>query len=273
MPAASGFQVATFIFAFNFLVMYAIRVVGERLSMPAGSFQSVDQFVIFGLGIAMLLAIPPVRRFCRDELGRPVPASRWRETAVVSLGIVAIPFAMAGATVLAAFAVGEPGTLPTRLLHADPMIGWERAFATESLTRQVVVSWVAAPLVEELVFRGLLYRAWERQLGWMPSALLTSACFGLFHIHNFTASFLISLVLIGLLRRTGSLRAPILAHATYNILVWWPVLGHMLLTIDGREINRMSTWSVELAGLVFVAVALPAYLAMSRADVREAHVR
>jgi membrane protease YdiL (CAAX protease family) len=137
----------------------------------------------------------------------------------------------------------------------------------------VLISWFIGPIVEELVFRGLLYRAWERQWGWIPSLFLTSACFGLFHLHNFTATFLASVVLICLLRRTGTLRATILAHMAVNILVSWPLLGQVLLTLEGREISRMSTWSVELASLVFVSIALPAYLVMSRTDAREAALR
>jgi hypothetical protein len=107
----------------------------------------------------------------------------------------------------------------------------------------------------------------------MPSLILTSACFGLFHPHNIVSAFLGSVVYICVLRRTGTLRASILVHMAFNVLISWPLLGQVLLTLEGREINRMSTWGVELASLVFVSIALPAYLAMSRYDVREAALR
>ena len=273
MPAATGFQIAILIFALHFLVLFAIRIGSERLSWPQDTHGDLYYFATFGLLILALLAIAPIRRYCQDELRRPIPPNGGREAALVTIGMVAIPFAMAGATVLAAFAAGEPALLASKLLSADPMPSWERSLSFMGAMKILLISCFAAPIVEELVFRGLLYRAWERQWGWIPSLFLTSLCFGLFHIHNFIATSLISVVLICMLRRTGTLRATILAHMGFNFLVSWPLLGHVLLTIEGREINRMSAWSAELASLVFVAVALPAYLALSRRDAREAVIR
>jgi membrane protease YdiL (CAAX protease family) len=272
MPA-TGFQIAILIFALHFFVLFAIRVGSERLSWPQDPYADLYNFVTFGLLMLALLAIAPIRRYCQEELRRPIPPNGGREAALVTTGMVAIPFAMAGTTVLAAFAAGEPALLPSKLLSADPIQSWERSLSFMGAMKILFISCFAAPIVEELLFRGLLYRAWERQWGWIPSLVLTSLCFGLFHIHNFIATSLISVVLICMLRRTGTLRATILAHMGFNFLVSWPFMGHLLLTIEGRDINRMSTWSAELASLVFVAVALPAYLAMSRRDAREAVVR
>jgi hypothetical protein len=246
---------------------------GDRISPLNNPYQDLYYVVIFGLAIVALGVIAPLRRYCRQELLRPIPRGDGREIAIVTAGMVAIPFAMAGAVVLGAFAAGEPSLLPSKLLSADTLRSWERTLSLMGATKLLVISCLAAPIVEELVFRGLLYRAWERQWGWIPSLFLTSLCFGLLHVHNFITTSLLSVVLICLLRRTGTLRATILAHMAYNLAVSWPLLGHVLLTIDGRDINRMTTWSVELASLVFVAVALPAYLAMSRTDVREAAIR
>jgi hypothetical protein len=86
-------------------------------------------------------------------------------------------------------------------------------------------------------------------------------------------TFLGSIVFICLLRRTGTIRACILAHMAFNFLISWPLLGQYLLTLEGRELARMSTWTAELASLVFVVIALPVYLALSRADVRAAGAR
>jgi membrane protease YdiL (CAAX protease family) len=273
MPAASGFQIAVLIFAFHFLALFATRMATELLSLPFESYDYMDRFTTFGLAVLALVAVGPLRRYCLSELRRPIAPGSSREVALVALAATAIPFAIAGAIVLGAFAAGEPGTLPSRLLNVDPAQGWDETLSPALVIRTVAVSWIVAPIVEELVFRGLLYRAWERQWGWIPSTFLTSACFSLFHPNNLISAFLTSIVLIGVLRRTGTLRAAILVHMAFNILVSWPFLGHVLLTIEGRDINRMSTWSVELASLVFVAIALPAYLAMSRQDVREAAIR
>lgn len=273
MPAASGLQVAILIFAFQIVVLFATGVAVDSLSWPREAYASLDQLSTFGLAAVALSVTAPLRRYCIAEIRRPIPPDAGREIALVALASTAIPFALIGATVLGAFAAGEPGSLPSRLPGVDPAAEWERALSPEGLAKAVAINWILAPIVEELVFRGFLYRAWERQWGWIPSIFLTSACFGLFHYHNFTGSFLASVVLICILRRTGTLRACILVHMAYNILVSWPLLGQVLLTIDGREASRMSAWGLELASLVFVAIALPAYLAMSRRDARDAVIR
>ncbi len=273
MPAASGFQIAFLIFAFQFFAMLVTRYAESQPGWPRVPTEFLGQLITFGLAVATILAIPAIRRLCREELGRPLPRGAGREVAVVTLAKAAIPFGIAGAVVLGAFASGEPGTLPSRLMANDPVEAWESILSPSGLARLVVLSWVVGPIVEELVFRGLLYRAWERQWGWMPSLFLTSACFGLYHPTHVLSAALGSVVFICILRRTGTLRASILVHMGFNILLSWPLLGQVLMTLEGREINRISTWSVELASLVFIAVALPAYLALSRTDVREAALR
>lgn len=273
MPAATGFQVAILIFAFQIVVLFATRMAADGLSWPRDSDVRLDQFAIFGLAAAALILIAPLRRYCIGELRRPIPPDAGRETLLIALAAATIPFAISGAVVLGAFAAGEPGALPSRLPSVDPAAEWARALSPAGMMKAVMINWILAPIIEELIFRGFLYRAWERQWGWIPSLVLTSACFGLFHYYNFTGSFLASVVLICVLRRTGTLRASILVHAAFNVLVSWPLLGQVLLDIAGREASRMSTWSAELASLVFVAVALPAYLAMSRRDAREAVIR
>jgi len=273
MPAASGFQVAILIFAFQFFAMLVARLAAAPMDWTGESFEFLGQVVTFGLAITALLAITPLRRYCHDELGRGLPPGTGIELAIIAPAKAAIPFAVAGAIVLWAFAAGESGTLTSRLPFADPQDAWEWTLSPMGLARMVVLSWFVGPVIEELVFRGILYRTWERQWGWVPSLFLTSACFGLFHPYHFVSSFLGSVVYICVLRRTGTLRACILVHMAYNILVSWPLLGQVLLTIDGREASRMSAWGLELASLVFVAIALPAYLAMSRRDARDAVIR
>jgi len=273
MSTASGFQVAILVFAFQFFAALITARAASHLSWPRENLEMLGQFILFALAIVTLALVPALRRFCLEELRRPFPPGGFLETAAVSLGKLAIPFAVSGAFVIWAFAVGEPSLLASMLLTADPMKAWERTLSPAGLVRMVVVSWVVGPIVEELVFRGLLYRAWERQWGWIPALVLTSTCFALFHPDRMVATFLSSVIYICLLRRTGTLRAAILMHMAFNFFVSWPFLGQYLLTLEGRELARMSTWAAELASLVFVAIALPVYLALSRVDVRTAAAR
>jgi uncharacterized protein len=77
---------------------------------------------------------------------------------------------------------------------------------------------VAAPLAEEIFFRGFLLQGVARYLGFWPAAVLTSAVFALAHVfwQFFLPIFVLGLAFSWLFWRTGSLWSAIAAHATIN---------------------------------------------------------
>ena len=87
---------------------------------------------------------------------------------------------------------------------------------------------VAAPLVEEVVFRGFLYTGLRSKMRFWPALLITSLFFGLVHgeffpSFNFTAvivTFFLSFFLVYVKERTNSLTAPIVIHAMNNFLAY-----------------------------------------------------
>ncbi len=91
----------------------------------------------------------------------------------------------------------------------------------------VLVSVVAvAPLVEELIFRGLLQTALVETLGWTsrwPALMIAAAVFATVHLsavpwYGLPALFAFGVVLGWSYERTGSLWPAILAHAGFNAL-------------------------------------------------------
>src|SRR5439155_25789023 len=93
----------------------------------------------------------------------------------------------------------------------------------------VFAACLIAPLIEELVFRGLLYRAWERQWGWLPAAIASSLVFAYMHPAVYISQFAAGLIFVCIFRRTGSLRAAIAVHAIFNIAIWYPLIGRFVL--------------------------------------------
>jgi membrane protease YdiL (CAAX protease family) len=76
---------------------------------------------------------------------------------------------------------------------------------------------VAAPIGEELYFRGFLYNSLRRRLRVIPAALLSGVLFGL--VHLIVPS--LSVVGVGLAlvyERRGSLVASMAAHAAFNVV-------------------------------------------------------
>ncbi len=273
MPTASGLQIAFLVLAFQFFAMLVAASASARFSWPRESLEFLGQLATFGLAAAVLLGVGSLRASCARELARRLPANALPELAIVALAKAAVPFAIVGAIVLWAFANGDPARIQSHIRQVDAAAAWEWTLSPPGIIRLAVLSWVAGPIIEELVFRGFLYRAWERQWGWVPSLVLTSAVFSLFHPAAMASAFLGSVVYVCVLRRTGSLRGCILVHMAYNVLVSWPVLGRFLFAERGLEASRLSAWSVALACLVFVAVALPIYLGLARTDAHGADAR
>ena len=95
-------------------------------------------------------------------------------------------------------------------LPAGPL--WAASFVTMAV--------VAAPVAEELLFRGWLYTALRGRIGVRAGILLSSVLFALAHwekTHIYAlAVFPVGLALGFIRERTGSLRASMAAHAAYN---------------------------------------------------------
>jgi membrane protease YdiL (CAAX protease family) len=97
------------------------------------------------------------------------------------------------------------------------------AIPVEALTRAPVLLWIAslvvlAPLVEEVIFRGLLFNGLRMRWPLAPALLITSLVFASFH---FDEARLLPLILVGGLfaysyERTGSLWGAIVPHAGLN---------------------------------------------------------
>ena len=79
---------------------------------------------------------------------------------------------------------------------------------------------VIAPVFEELVFRGILWWGLEKFLSSHVVLAITSILFALAHVDTLHVIAVFPLgLLFGYLRhKTGSIWAPMIAHATNNIL-------------------------------------------------------
>lgn len=85
---------------------------------------------------------------------------------------------------------------------------------------------VAAPLAEEVFFRGFLLPAFAIQWGFFPGAVVTSVLFAFSHVSLglLLPVFVSGLLLAWLYRRTGSLWNCVLAHGIQNGLAFSAVL-------------------------------------------------
>jgi len=87
---------------------------------------------------------------------------------------------------------------------------------------------IAAPLGEEVFFRGFLFGSLRSRLGFLRAALISAGIFALFHVDPLLVALMVfvGFVLAWLYERRGSLIAPIGAHAMFN------VIGYTLLLLE-----------------------------------------
>ena len=89
----------------------------------------------------------------------------------------------------------------------------------EVMSRDGIVIILLAPIIEEVVFRGLFYAALKSYFPWFVSLIFSSVVFSLIHenILAFTLLFSLSLLLTFIYELYGKLFYPILIHSCFNI--------------------------------------------------------
>lgn len=89
------------------------------------------------------------------------------------------------------------------------------------------------PLVEEIIFRGVIYAGLRRMMGMVPAVVLSAALFASIHLSAPAGGMLmvglIGAVLAYLYERTNSLLPSILAHAVHNTLLFVLLAAYGLL--------------------------------------------
>ena len=113
----------------------------------------------------------------------------------------------------------------------------------------------AAPLGEELVFRGILFRLARDRWGWTRAAVLTGLFFGVAHWQpwNLFGLVALGLVLAMLYHGTRSLLAPVVAHAVYNAVSLTVLMGRRTGDeIELRAENNLVDWIVLVASTLLL---------------------
>ena len=121
---------------------------------------------------------------------------------------------------------------------------------------------LVAPIVEEILFRGLLLRIWVKKWGLLGAVFLSSLVFGALHADPIGAcAFGIGMSILYL--RTQSLYLPILCHIVNNVVAWMHEAGYIYFygpeyeyTID----TLREEWYVGLLTLIISLVWLVRFL-------------
>lgn len=94
---------------------------------------------------------------------------------------------------------------------------------TESIAVRATIALmavVAAPLFEELFFRGIAYPVLKQKIGFVGGMLVTSLVFAIIHFHvlSFLPLLLLAIALTLAYEATGNLAVPIVMHGLFNLM-------------------------------------------------------
>ena len=199
-----------------------------------------QDFIFIGaaIGIAFVVARPTAADF-----GLVAPPRRWRAIGLI-FGVW-VGFLVVSAIWVQALGLNDTQELPERL-GADG--------STLNVIAVIVLITVFAPLGEELLFRGFVFRSLCNWRGLWPAAILSGVLFGSIHVGSAPAGFLVPLGLFGLglcllYHYSGSLYPCIALHALNNSVALGSTLDY--------------DWQIPamMVGSVIVSLVLAALLA------------
>ena len=238
--------------------------------------------LVFATVGALLIDIPALALGAKVSESHTAPGLVIADTTVQDLGFIgaAVFFAQLGGRRVAAW---QFGLRPTRIARALGLVlGAGVAFivflevwslgvhttkeklletlgthqSTLLLVLSAVLTCVIAPVCEEFLFRGFIFRALRNWRGTFPAALITGVLFGAVHAGSAPASDLVPLGVLGFLlclvyRYSGSLYPCIALHSLNNLIAF----------------ASLEEWSVG-AGFALLVGALALILVLARALMR-----
>ena len=206
------------------LVMYGLNPEGQARASSDQKFYAFIVGTLFLHGAGVVLISVFLRQHetnFRDGFGFSTPGVPVALVHGLIACVVVLPVALGLSVASSEVMRVLADTLQTKALAPVPQQTVQTIQETANPVHHIVFgvfAVVVAPLVEEMLFRGILYPA-IKQNGWPRGAwIATSFFFALTHANamTFVSLFVLSMVLIWLYERTGNLAAPILTHSLFN---------------------------------------------------------
>ena len=202
-----------------------------------------EQLYYLVLAAWIVLVMTRSRLSFRALVGQIPPGYNWWP--IVLMGIAGVAYAVGAITVV---------MLPLAQLNSElvaELLSMSLPGSPLSLFIELVI---LAPLMEETIFRGLLFSRLTEKWGMTKAMIVSSLAFGLLHMDPI-GSFVFGIVTCVLYVRTRTLLVPMALHALHNLIVW----AFMFSGLDG-EIAFTSPevrgqWAYE--GLLAMMLASP----------------
>ncbi len=113
-----------------------------------------------------------------------------------------------------------------------------------------------APVIEEILFRGILLQRWAIKWGLVPSLIVSSLLFGLLHL-NMLGLFIFGLIMCLIYLKTHTLFIPIAIHSLNNFIA---VIFELISSLFKEQAIFNSSENIEFSwglGLIAMGISLP----------------
>lgn len=131
----------------------------------------------------------------------------------------------------------------------------EKNLFSGSVAIQILTLVFVMPLMEEMIFRGLVYnRIKEYTNNKMTGAILSSAMFGLYHFDLLQGlyAFVLGLILVFIMEKFGTITAPILLHMMCNLFAIFLSYSGISAFFSQSILAYILLTFFELAGLAVI---------------------
>jgi membrane protease YdiL (CAAX protease family) len=254
--AVTAPQLSLFIIAAGVAGILLAKALVSSMSLPTADVPYLARLSWFVLGGFAIFSIGRLRLRTRELLSVPVPHSRLAEVVVVAIAVVLLQFALFGYLAMDRWMRGGNVAVMQIMLVEERNL--DHAFDATTL-RDLAITSLLAPVIEEIVFRGLLFEQWAQTRRPAVAMVLSSIVFAACHL-SYAFPFGAGLLLCAVYVRTGALRAAIFVHFVGNASMWYPLLGRFVVPADSRGIE--SYWFHLLClGLVPLFIGFYAFAA------------
>ena len=152
------------------------------------------------------------------------------------------------------------------LLSMSPLVEISTGFAQANedfyggaFVFQIIGSAILTPILEEMVYRGVIYARLRRDMGMLPAVLLSALLFGIMHFNivQFIYAFVLGVMLALFMEKCGHFSAAVLGHVTVNLIsVVRTQTGILQHTVDGSVFAWVFSVAVLAAGAVLLYIGL-----------------
>ena len=140
---------------------------------------------------------------------------------------------------------------------AAPQSIWQEMAALifdSNILLQVLAVGIAAPIAEEVIFRGLIFKRMRERYNRWPSIIISSVIFGLIHgnLIQFIYAFILGVLMAYTYEKFGSIWAPIIFHVIANML--------SILMTHVQILQWIYTDAIRLAATIIIGACLSSIL-------------